>query len=648
MVSFTHDFEAAILSAHDELYASSNIRTPEELQEEFAKVFFAVQWGISTGEFAQDSLRIDFAWLSSVFAKFVQSSGSYTKGTKIFLDGSSAEKLAQTLSRFDLGSADRDWLGDSLEVFRSTAAKRLGGQFFTDQRVTELALSLLGYDPDSHSFADTCAGTGGFLIAAAKTVSDKKVIKSKGIFGVEIDAKLAHLAKATLKQISPNSGVQIFTADSLKDSNFPFELGADATQGGLDMIASNPPFGIKITIKDPEVTSNYELSKIWTLGDNGWEKSSRLTNRPPDILFLERNLNLVKKGTGRIALVLPYQILSGPRTGFVREWLLRNARILAVIDLPDDTFQPWTGTKTSLLIAERRLEPLDTWVPEPYPIFMAVSREIGHDRRGKPVLDDHGFVKTDLPTVLRQFREWSSSKERFVTSPLGFEINAEEISNGIDLRLNAAFFSPDATKIRQGLEVGSESGAHSVHRLGDLVESVFCPGRFKRKYVNHDEGGIPFLGGSNVMHFVVQTKKFLASDDPNLSELIVEPGWLLVTRSGSTGIVSSVPTAWAGFAFSEHVIRIKPKKEGPVSAEYIEAYLRSELGQKLLAAGIFGSVIDEITPEQISELPVPVPKDHRVSREIVDAQRGANQGREAAASLTVRAVEEINRFHAAL
>jgi len=127
MVSFTHDFEAAILSAHDELYASSNIRTPEELQEEFAKVFFAVQWGISTGEFAQDSLRIDFAWLSSVFAKFVQSSGSYTKGTKIFLDGASAEKLAQTLSRFDLGSADRDWLGDSLEVFRSTAAKRLGG-----------------------------------------------------------------------------------------------------------------------------------------------------------------------------------------------------------------------------------------------------------------------------------------------------------------------------------------------------------------------------------------------------------------------------------------------------------------------------------------------------------------------------------------
>ena len=49
----------------------------------------------------------------------------------------------------------------------SGVAKRLGGQFFTDQRVTRLAVDLLEYDPAKHDFVDICSGTGGFLIAAA-------------------------------------------------------------------------------------------------------------------------------------------------------------------------------------------------------------------------------------------------------------------------------------------------------------------------------------------------------------------------------------------------------------------------------------------------------------------------------------------------
>jgi restriction endonuclease S subunit len=125
-----------------------------------------------------------------------------------------------------------------------------------------------------------------------------------------------------------------------------------------------------------------------------------------------------------------------------------------------------------------------------------------------------------------------------------------------------------------------------------MVSRIFCPGRFTRKYVDEESGGVPFLGGANILHFSVNTRKFLSKDDPNLEELIVREGWLLITRSGSTGIVSSVPKAWDGVAISEHVIRVVPDKSKPVSAEYLEAYLRSDLGQNLIAAGVFGSVID--------------------------------------------------------
>jgi type I restriction-modification system DNA methylase subunit len=41
----------------------------------------------------------------------------------------------------------RDVFGDALEIFRSQWTKTHGGQFFTDQRVTRLAMTLLEFDP---------------------------------------------------------------------------------------------------------------------------------------------------------------------------------------------------------------------------------------------------------------------------------------------------------------------------------------------------------------------------------------------------------------------------------------------------------------------------------------------------------------------
>ena len=150
----------------------------------------------------------------------------------------------------------------------------------------------------------------------------------------------------------------------------------------------------------------------------------------------------------------------------------------------------------------------------------------------------------------------------------------------------------------------------NVIKLGSVVKKIFYPGRFKRNYVDKYDGAIPFLGGSNITELKIATEKWIRHDDPNLNHLRVEAGWVLVTRSGSTGIISMVPPAWDGFAMSEHVIRIIPDKS-KMSADYIYAFLKSKLGQLELSKGIFGSVIEEISPEGIAEinLLVPVKKD---------------------------------------
>ena len=136
---------------------------------------------------------------------------------------------------------------------------------------------------------------------------------------------------------------------------------------------------------------------------------------------------------------------------------------------------------------------------------------------------------------------------------------------------------------------------------------------------------VPFLGGSNITEIIHQTDKWFRHDDAKLDALQVESGWLLVTRSGSTGIISSVPEAWNGFALSDHIIRIIPN-DNLLDRYYILAFLRSNVCQEKMKKGIFGSVIDEISPEFLGEIEIPV-LDESTMQNISEAMKQAEISR---------------------
>jgi type I restriction enzyme M protein len=121
-----------------------------------------------------------------------------------------------------------------------------------------------------------------------------------------------------------------------------------------------------------------------------------------------------------MGLVLPDSILSNPGLEWIREWLLDRVQVIASVDLPVETFEPHTGTQTSVLIL-RKKDPEKSY-DEDYEIFMSTPDKVGHDRRGNPVFlkDDEGKVKVnekgipiqddDLPEVTKAFQEWVEEK----------------------------------------------------------------------------------------------------------------------------------------------------------------------------------------------------------------------------------------------
>jgi type I restriction enzyme M protein len=173
-------------------------------------------------------------------------------------------------------------------------------------------------------------------------------------------------------------------------------LGINATEirnkdtiGFFDVIITNPPFGSKIPIRDESILQQFDLAHIWKYKSKTKEyvKTDRLQSSvPPEILFIERCIQFLVPG-GRLGIVLPDSILGSPGLMYIREWLIRNTRIIASLDLHVDTFQPHNGTQTSVLFLQKKTQDEKdkeekSGIMADYNIFMAMIEKIGHDKRG--------------------------------------------------------------------------------------------------------------------------------------------------------------------------------------------------------------------------------------------------------------------------
>lgn len=616
----------------DHLYAESKIKNPETISYEFSKI-------LHTGVYIEKEYQIIPAFqhflpyeglfnsnenikqcVTDLCLKYFEMNKNwklFDKNEKIGFSEKDIFYICSRMHDFRLSEKNIDILGDAIEIFRNYSIKSLGGQFFTDSTVTDLALKIINFDPlKGEKFIDICSGTGGFLLSAIKhtniLLENNSIINEahlanlviSSISGKEIDTTIAEAAN---RNIQTRLGIQhqyIKNEDSLR-------LSID-NNNSYDCIATNPPFGTKTTVKDANILSNYELAN---------QRKNICTPTSPDILFLEKNIKLLKPETGRLAIVLPYQILSGPQAKYIRQWILKNCIIVAVIDLPPETFQPHTGTKTSLLIVKKRHKEDSYFKDTNYSIFMSKPNWIGHDRRGSPVFKKNidGTVSDDILCDFSQVEnDWFKYlKGKHFQSDISFVIKARDIINDEEMRMNSLFHS----KLENPVLINN-----STVQLKSIVKNIFYPGRFRRNYVSSSHNSVPFLGGSNITEHIVSTKKYISKNDPHFEQLTVKEGWILITRSGTTGIVSIVPKDWDGYAISEHVIRIIPDntKENPY---FLYAYLQTQTAQEQIRKGVFGSVIDEISPDLIGNIKVPTNVDTKIKQEIIKSMEKCEESR---------------------
>lgn len=319
-------------------------------------------------------------------------------------------EIVKRLQPWSLRKSSADVKGGVFEDFLSKTFRDDLGQYFTPTPVINLMVGIL--QPTVNDYVgDPACGSARMLThvldyvrkqeyekaivnygGSAEGVNPEKPteefikFRDNHLFGAEYSRNVMHVARVnTLMNGAQYADLKVM--DSLEKlgsitrgitEGLPERPGFYL--GGLTMILTNPPFGSKLT--------NESVLKDFASRDGVTKKNGKVVKSiPQEVAFLNRCLEFLAPN-GKLAIVLPDGVLANSSMQDVRDWILRWARLKAIVSLPQETFMPYgAAVKTSVVILEKRDIALTTEnqleIEQDYEIYMARIDNIGYDASGR-------------------------------------------------------------------------------------------------------------------------------------------------------------------------------------------------------------------------------------------------------------------------
>jgi type I restriction enzyme M protein len=547
----------------------------------------------------------------------------------ITLDDKTIAYVVGELQRYCITEAERDVIGEAFEVFIGPALKGSQGQFFTPRNIVRTAIEIVNPSPTDRVLDPAC-GSGGFLIVALEHVwrklsaeAEKRglgrswlrtredAVATNNFRGIEKDSFLAKITKAYMAIVGDGRGGIVCENSLLRSSEWPANV-QQAIQEDFDVIFTNPPFGAKIMITDYDILKHYDLGHKWKRRKGGgWDKTSQaLKKQPPQILFIERCLQLLKPG-GTLAIILPDGILGGAKIGYVPHFINEKFETVALVDCPLESFSPNTTTKVHLLVLRkrvitrvqvgRRIFQEKKASPTVKDVFMSVPQIVGHDKKGHTIYLDpkNQIVRDDLEITKARWNEFKAGKK--VDDRFGFTIEISELEESLNAKRYLPMFMDVVRRIRKSTMAKKTLGDIAlVLRTGANVDNL--------DYVAAEDG-VPYILVKNVLREGIvfsnlkHIKKATAAD---FGPAIAEENDIIINRCGDTGIAAIVPKDLAGAVVCGFCFRLKVRSG--YNPNYIAAFLNSKLGSLQLKRLAIGSILEHITKDDLKTVEIVFPK----------------------------------------
>lgn len=555
----------------------------------------------------------------------------------IKLDAESLRYVVGELQNYCVMDADRDAIGDAFEIFIGPALRGAEGQFFTPRNVVNMVVGMLDPQPGDRIIDPAC-GSGGFLIGALDHVwsllraegsqkgwSQRQLVKREVdvatdcFRGVDKDAFLAKVTKAYMALVGDGRG-GIFCANSLqRPDEWPGSMEVSCRLGSFDFVMTNPPFGKDIVVKGAATLSQYELGRKWKRNreTKQMEQTSDLHEQhPPQLLFLERSLQLLKPG-GKLGVVLPESLLGNPSYEHLSIFLKQRCTVEAVVTLPEALFKTSGkgGTHTKVCVLIIRNEPSE----KPHRIFMAEAKWCGHDSRGNPTLrrDPTGemVLLDDVPTILERYRQMTAGA-RHPASHLGFHLRSDQVTNGI---LVPKYYAPEIK-----LEQERLATTHDFLSVQQLVDDGFLSVTtgIEIGKMAYGTGKIPFIRTSDISNWEIKAdfkhgvSKEIYEEEGH--KLDVRAGDILLVRDGTylIGTSAIVTQSDLPMLFQSHLYRLRVLAPEKLNPWLLFASLNSPMVKRQIKAKQFTQDIIDTLGRRLFEIQLPLPKDKKQREQI--------------------------------
>ncbi len=555
------------------------------------------------------------AFQSRIERLFEQVKNNYSdifeKNEKLEVGAEGSSFIVSKLEDYSILNADRDVIGDAFEEFIGTSFRGGEGQFFTPRNVVQMMIDVL-QPTEGEKIIDPACGSGGFLTYTLRYLKANNK-KDCYITGIDKDAFLAKIAKIYLSLVG-NEEYHIYCENSLEiPSKWNEETQKNIKLGEFDVILTNPPFGAKIPVVGKGLLAQYKLGRKWANGENWTITNKLLDKQSPQVLFIERCLQLLKEN-GRLGIVLPEGIFGNPSDKYIWEYISSIASVTGIISLSQETFQPSTHTKTSVLFLRKTAK-------KSKKIFMAIANSIGHNKNGKPVykINDNGnkILDDDLPAIATNFTN-DCKNRRKPNDHLGFSIPYDQLNDHIFI---PEYYNPE---IRRKLEVLKNSGKYILISIGELIDNGALQVRRGNEIGSqfYGTGDTPFVRTTDIVNWEIKTdpikcvarevyEKYKKSQDIRVNDILfVNDGTFLIGRSA---IVTELDKE---IIIQSHIRKIRVLDNSLIDLYLLFYLLNTKIVRKQVEAKTFIQATISTLGNRLNEITLPIQKDKATKKKL--------------------------------
>jgi type I restriction enzyme M protein len=394
------------------------------------------KWRFKSGNDLRDFVRDEvFPYMASLVKDEPQVAEYFRDAVLEIVDPNVLKQVIDGLDGIDFRKLGPDVKGDIFEyLLTHLGQSALNGQFRTPRQIRAFMVQMV--DPDlGDTIYDPACGTAGFLIDAVDHILARysETPQEVPIYGEEWLEKRgqtlaeAKLAIPTLQTYRKGPGEKIpdwgrleasihgtdvsrqmmrismmnlvlhgIRNARLKRANVLSEMGGlteDDLHRRYKVILSNPPFAGQI----PKESIRSDLPT---------------SSKKSELLFLALMMRALAPG-GRCAVVAPEGALFGSTGAHkdLREKLLREFELLAVVSLPAGVFKPYAGVKTSVLVFRRPASGPAEGEPAARRVWFYEVRNDGFDPDkiqggGRPETPE----KNDIPGLLAAWADYKAAR----------------------------------------------------------------------------------------------------------------------------------------------------------------------------------------------------------------------------------------------